>query len=166
MLIEKDKTRFLKKFKQESENECWLWIGSKDYYGYGTFWLNGKPEQSHRISYQLSKGEIPKGIKVLHKCDNPSCVNPNHLFLGTQKDNMSDCKNKGRISKAPRNCGEKNWNFGKKHSGNDGPASKLTWKKVREIRSSDLSSEELAKKFGVHIQTISDVRRFKTWKKS
>lgn len=83
---------------------CWNWIGGHNGRGYGTaFNEKSRKEYVHRISYRLWVGPIPGGKMVLHSCDNPRCCNPNHLFLGTQKDNMGDCKIKGR---SPR--GEKN----------------------------------------------------------
>ncbi|MEH7419215.1 HNH endonuclease [Neobacillus drentensis] len=74
----------------EEENGCHVWIASTDKDGYGWFRTNGKSLRSHQASYQLYKGEIPKGKKVRHICDNPSCVNPDHLILGTQKQNNQD----------------------------------------------------------------------------
>lgn len=74
---------------------CWNWVGSKRR-GYGRFMFRDKIIGTHRISYIIHKGEIPKGMLICHKCDNPSCVNPDHLFLGTHKDNAHDCVIKGR----------------------------------------------------------------------
>jgi hypothetical protein len=76
---------------------CWEWVASCDREGYGMFWVGGKTVLSHRVSWKLVYGEVPNGL-VLHKCDNPSCVNPEHLFLGTRLDNMIDMVKKGRSS--------------------------------------------------------------------
>ena len=77
-------------------DECWEWIAFKNKDGYGLFGYNGKNQKAHRVSWQLHNGPIPDGLCVLHKCDNPSCVNPNHLFLGTNADNIKDRVNKNR----------------------------------------------------------------------
>ena len=94
-----DKDRFLKKFRK-SKNGCWNWIAGTNYSGYGTFYctINGKRTNhaAHRYSYFLYNAKLPKDMFVCHKCDNPLCVNPDHLFLGTHQDNMQDMFEKGR----------------------------------------------------------------------
>lgn len=80
---------------------CNEWLGAMRN-GYGCMKINGKVVDAHRVSYQLYKGEIPEGKCVLHKCDNPKCVNPDHLFLGTKKDNYDDAISKKRIVPTPR----------------------------------------------------------------
>ena len=88
------KKRFESKIKKTKD--CWFWTTSKNKDGYGRSYYKGM-RLAHRIAWILYKGKIPKGLCVLHKCDNPSCVNPTHLFLGTHQDNMSDMKRKGRV---------------------------------------------------------------------
>lgn len=82
--------------KVQKTDTCWNWIGSKRH-GYGVIKIEGKNISTHRLSYEMHIGPIPFGVNVCHSCDNPSCVNPNHLFLGTQSDNMIDAMEKGRI---------------------------------------------------------------------
>ena len=95
--------RFWKKVNKTST--CWEWTAHKLYNGYGRFNLNGKTDYAHRISWQFATGEYPKGKQILHLCDNPSCVRPDHLFLGTITDNMSDRNKKGRQSTSDKlNC--------------------------------------------------------------
>ena len=89
--------RFWKKVNKS--NDCWIWIGGKNRSGYGITCYNGKKILTHRAAYQFLKGSIPDKFLCLHKCDNPSCVNPQHLFVGTQQDNVKDMYEKGRGSK-------------------------------------------------------------------
>ena len=88
-------TAFWKKVNIGLANECWEWKASIEAgsLGYGSFGNT----LAHRASWNINKGEIPKGMQVLHRCDNPKCVNPLHLFLGTQADNIHDCMAKGRM---------------------------------------------------------------------
>ena len=81
-------------------DSCWIWAGSKTNLGYGRIYdgSNGKRYVAHRLMWELTYGKIPDGMYICHTCDNKLCVNPDHLFLGTQKDNMEDCVNKGRFA--------------------------------------------------------------------
>lgn len=93
------RTKFLNKVKRK--RGCWEWLGSK-INGYGQFYYEGKNYRAHRLSYKIFIGPTPDDLFVCHKCDNPGCVNPKHLFLGTNSDNQKDCVAKGRHKYAAR----------------------------------------------------------------
>jgi len=129
---------------------CWEWQMSKSDTGYGCFYA-GRAYHAHRYSWIRSRGPIPQGLLVLHKCDNRACVNPDHLFLGTHAENSRDMVEKGR-RRAPRTTA------GEAHG-----ESKLTDAAVREIRTSSLTGRALAAKFGVSESAVSLVRHGKSW---
>lgn len=105
--MQPEQNRFLRKVSYNSVTTCWDWLGSKYRFGYGHFRrkLNNKwvMFKAHRYSYEFYKGPIPQGAFVCHTCDNPGCVNPDHLFTGTAKENVDDMFNKGRKSRIIRN---------------------------------------------------------------
>lgn len=133
---------------------CWEWQGVKDRDGYGQFGYENKIVLVHRLAYQFyyqCSEEEMKGKIVMHICDNPSCVNPDHLKLGTQKDNVQDCVQKGRRANQK---GQDNFN------------AKLTQyqvDKIRELASFGMSQEQLAKMFNVSRRTIHNIRNYKSW---
>ncbi len=83
---------------RRGDDDCWPWIGSCDQYGYGRVNFMTSTYKAHRVSYEMRKGPIPTGMVVRHNCDNPNCVNPKHLSVGTQKDNMQDASKRGRLN--------------------------------------------------------------------
>jgi hypothetical protein len=89
-------TRFWTKVRIGDDDECWVWKRGLDH-GYGSFRVNGRAERAHRMAWKLVKGPIPERMHVLHHCDNPPCVNPAHLYLGTDKENARDRKERGRM---------------------------------------------------------------------
>jgi len=95
--------RFHASYTAVPESGCWLWMGCCDKYGYGQISVKRKAKAAHRVSWELHNGPIPKRLLVCHKCDVQSCVNPEHLFLGTQKDNIRDCISKGRFKGGNKN---------------------------------------------------------------
>lgn len=148
-----DRNGLLKAIEIDSISGCWNW---KRYsrHGYGIIRLNGKERFAHRVSYSLFTGEIGNGLCVCHKCDNPKCVNPEHLFLGTHADNMRDCARKGR-NKIPRNEGEKHG------------MSKLKEYMVFEILNhikNGLKQIQIAKMFKIDPSMVSYIKSGKYWK--
>ena len=130
--------------------ECWLWTGPMNGDGYGKVCYNYKRLSAHRLSYILTHGQIQDSLSVCHTCDTPLCFNPDHLFLGTQKDNMRDCASKGRNAR-----GEK------------ASTAKLTKDDVLNIRDSlknGVSPSVLIDKYGVTNSTISSIKHNRIWK--
>jgi hypothetical protein len=139
--------------KVSRTDSCWWWRGAKKPSGYGNFYMDGKYLSAHRASWMLHRGPIPDGMNVLHRCDIPSCVNPDHLFLGSHKENFKDMMRKGRARGAP---------LGSEFT----PMAKLTRVSVSEIRAlrkSGAKLREIAGKYGVSLATISLVCSGKTW---
>ena len=159
-LKEKDIKRFWSKVDIQKNNDCWNWKRGKTKQGYGIFWLNGSNIGAHIFSFILHFGKYETGLFVCHKCDNPSCVNPNHLFIGTPKENTQDMMKKGRMI-----IGEK-INVKK---GEDCHLSKLTIKEIVEIRSTYKKNVKgcgirtLAKKYGVRPFSIFQIVNNQTW---
>lgn len=150
--------RFEVKYVIDPDTLCWIWIATRHPKGYGLFGFQpeGKskstPTLAHRASWELFVGPIPNGLKVLHNCDNPPCVNPDHLFLGTQQDNMNDMATKGRRSSA---C------FGAQLLGSANRNSKLSDEQVEEIRASTESHEEIARQLGLNANYVGKIRNGK-----
>jgi hypothetical protein len=152
--------RFWAKVCKGDDNDCWEWQAARAGKGYGCFFFNGSNKRAHRVVWELTYGPIPDGVLVCHACDNPLCVNPRHLFLGTVSDNALDAGAKGRMSMQvhPESVlrGEKS-NF-----------SKLTEEQVGEIREriarGSISKRALGREYGVDEGTIRLIAKGKTWK--
>lgn len=127
---------------------CWQWIGAVNANGYASFWDGEKIETASRVAYRLFCGELSEGLFVLHRCDNPRCVKPSHLFLGTHADNMRDKVLKGRSAKTV---------------GSLNPNAKITEDEARQIKLSSEPAKALARRFGVSDTAISNIRKGRTW---
>lgn len=173
--VQKRVLKHLSKFSNPSE--CWEWPMSRTKAGYGQLSTSNGSARSvelhyaHRVSYFLSNGPIENGMNICHKCDNPACFNPNHLFCGSQKDNIRDCISKGRFNFNPhRPSGGEHWavqNKDKVHRalcGENNSRAKLSFDDAKYIRSSGRTGSDLAKHFGVSDSTISAIRRGKTYR--
>ena len=142
--------KFNKSYVINVKTGCWEWTKTINPGGYGITYKKNKPTVASRASWELYKGNIPKGMVVCHRCDNRKCVNPDHLFVGTQKENIQDALSKNRFSTGERNG-----------------SAKLNHKKVEEIRNCTRvfeTKKEEAKFFGVSRKTIYSIKRNLTWR--
>ncbi|RWA81464.1 MAG: HNH endonuclease [Mesorhizobium sp.] len=137
----------------EKTESCWIWTGSLDTGGYGSAWFEGRCRRAHRVAWMLIHGPIPRGeghhgICVCHSCDNRRCVNPDHLFLGTQQQNINDQIRKGRFAD---------------RKGRSNGRSVLTEEQVISIREDSRNCRQLAKIYGVWPTTIERIRSKDLW---
>jgi hypothetical protein len=141
------KEKFFASVNRAGPNGCWLWVGRVMPNGYGQF---GRHEYAHRFSFEIHKGPIPKGKRVCHSCDNPACVNPDHLWIGTQADNMRDMARKDRSTAGERN-----------------PNAKLSEAQVLEMWDlfGKFTQEEIALKFGCHPRYVSLIYCGHRWRR-
>lgn len=148
--------RFARKYTVELDTGCWLWHGSTDRRGYGQLRLGKRNlKYATHISLWLAGRPVPEGMQALHKCDTPGCVNPDHLFAGTVKDNMRDCMEKGRHSSPPIFRGSQN------------KAAKLTEELARLAKgdlANGMSLSQFRRKYGVSTTVGSQIRAGKLWK--
>ena len=135
--------------KVNKTKSCWDWTAYIYHHGYGSFKTKLGTKYAHRLSWTLHFGEIEEGKYVLHKCDNRACVNPDHLFLGTQAENLQDMANKKRSQ-----IGIKHWNV---------KLSAFDILEIKRLSDSGLSSSEIAKKFPVNRRQISRVLSGERW---
>ena len=141
------KERFMAKVDQSGD--CWIWTGYRDKkMGYGMFWLGGKMHLSHRVAYELFKGPIAEGMHVCHSCDVPGCVNPAHLWLGSNAANVADKVSKGRQSSM---------------KGTAHPSARIDEATVRWIRSCELSGAEIGRRLGMDRSSINYIRKGRLW---
>lgn len=154
-ILNTDKNRFYSNIAINKDIDCLEWTGTLKNNGYGQFkTLSKKWMHAHRLSYEVFIGNIPDNLCVLHKCDNRKCVNPEHLWLGTKKDNTQDMINKNRKVIVPL-------------QGESNGMSKLTKENVKSIRqtySNIINCTQLSKVYGVSISAIDRIVRNKTWR--
>lgn len=148
--------------KVDRSGDCWLWLGSRDSRGYGRFGVRGRaPQLAHRVAWMLVNGPIPDELFVLHDCptrDNPRCVNPTHLRLGTRADNAADAVRKGQLP-----SGDRQW------TRRDPDA--ITWRRyareqvieARRLRASGVGRSEIAARLGINLSTLAKMLRGDTW---
>jgi hypothetical protein len=154
--------RFWARVAKTDGDGCWEWQGSRNRAGYGRFGFRQTP--THRLAWELTNGPISDGLFVCHRCDNPPCVRPDHLFLGTHADNMNDMDAKGR-----RRRGEKHHGWGKPGPGRgeNNRHAKLTPAQVEEIRqryAAGAKRLDLASEYGLHRSTILKIGTGISWK--
>lgn len=138
--------RFERLYIPEPNSGCWLWIGNLDNCGYGRFSFEGRARLSHRASYQMFCGPIPEGMQILHRCDNPTCVNPDHLFAGSISDNMRDMVAKNRNAK---------------HNNAKLDADQI--KEIKFLAAQGLRHRKIAEQFKVTRSSISNAIAGRTW---
>lgn len=149
------KTSFYEKFEIDGQTGCWNWRTTL--YRYGNFTIDAKSISAHRASWLIHNGAIPDGLFILHRCDNKRCVNPHHLFLGTQAENMRDMARKGRQTKLlpPVRRGRANH------------AAKVTEDQVIEIRqmwdSGNYRLKDIAIRYGISVPSTHKIARRETW---
>lgn len=139
--------------KVKKSRGCWEWAACKDSWGYGLILVNGRCTKAHRFSWTMKNGSIPAGLCVLHKCDNPACVRPSHLWLGTVADNNRDRDKKGRGGYSGR-PGEKN---------SMAVFKEADVKAMRALRKGGLKLAEIGARFGVSKQTVWDITSRRRW---
>ncbi len=141
--------------KNRSADECWEWSMSRLKSGYGRVIIGGRQIRAHRVSYEVAHGRVPSGLNVLHHCDNPPCVNPVHLYAGTQLENCRDVYARNRMP------------TGFQAKAEEHPMRKLSWEDVREIRTRTRRGRgffaSLGREFGVTPDQISNVYNRKSW---
>ena len=145
--------------KVAKSDGCWTWTGARNHLGYGQVWRGDGPGtprvlMAHRAVWALENGPIPDGMYLCHTCDNPQCVRPSHMFIGTQTDNMQDCRSKGRMR------------FLVPRVGTENNRAKLTWESVRHIREEyalGTSISTLSRSMGVARSTVREIVTGRCW---
>ena len=149
--------RFWSKVDKGSADGCWEWTGNKHKFGYGTISIDGRPRATHRVSWEIHNGNIPEGTGyhgtcICHKCDNPSCVRPEHLFLGSVQENNNDMVKKGRRSS---------------QKGANNPRSKINSTQARVIRRHAnrnlMTHKEIGSIFSISSSSVAGIKSLRRW---
>jgi hypothetical protein len=141
--------RLFDQITQGAEGDCWPWTGHVNTSGYGQIWHGKRLVLAHRVMFARANGEISEGMLVLHHCDNPSCCNPAHLFVGTDADNARDKQRKGRCHDT---AGEKN------------PRARLTAQDIRDIRAMGTTPRSvIAERYSIGVRYVSRIRHRQLW---
>lgn len=144
-------------------NGCWIWKGSKSTDGYGQVNFNYKNMRSHRLAYLFFCGEIPTGMFVCHRCDNPICCNPRHLFLGTALDNARDKVNKGRQPRGEKVSEQVRRTTPRGSKRKTAVINEEIAVKIREMRSNGARECDVARAFGVNRYIVKNIMSGRTW---
>lgn len=146
--------RLEEKYVEDDDTNCWEWTAATNKSGYGRIRIDDVLRYAHRVSYRIHVGDLDDGAQVNHRCHNPRCINPDHLYSGTQKDNIEDAIEQGEFLES-------------KPRAQDNPNTVLTEEQVREIRQlyreTDHTQRSLASKFDVSKGAIQDVLERKSW---
>ncbi len=153
-LCDREKVKsIIRNTSKETASGCWEWTRGRNAYGYGVRFFRGKVHGAHRLSFAATHGSIPDQVSVCHRCDNPACVNPDHLWLGSQRENIQDAAKKNRM---------------RRYFGDTSPTAKLTEDLVREIRATyargGSTKAALGRQYGCTAMNILAIVRNKTWK--
>lgn len=156
--------------KVDKSGDCWNWMGSKDKHGYGVLSVENRPMRANRLCWIINEGPIPKGLHVLHTCDNPACVRPDHLFLGTHADNMQDCAKKGRVGsqvhperypRGPRPLGQQQQVRGEAHG--KAKLNDAVVRRIRELDTQGYNYTQIGCMFNVGRNTVRRVIQRECW---
>lgn len=149
------KSRLLSRVVVDQTTGCWNWTGATSKFGYGRMGIDNRTYSAHRVSYQVFRGEIPEGLCVCHKCDNPPCINPDHLFLGTHSENIQDAYRKGRV--LPPEGDMSQYKKGHKAFNRVLPDNQVV--EIKRMIKAGIAPSEIARKVNVKRQVVADIKR-------